>query len=158
LLVHASAWIGIRTSHLSETIAKSLGQRLQCLWQDSRISKDRHEVGISIPARDNVKVEVLPDARTGHLTEVEPDVEPLSLHDFPEHGNASLAQAHQVHHFLMIEGFQFGCLPVGHDHKVPTIVWITIHDHVASLVPMHDQICHVIIGLPDAREHGLLSR
>ncbi len=51
------------------------GQKM--FGHDSDIVEYRHKICISAPTRYNMEVEMIGNARTGNLAEIDPDVEPL---------------------------------------------------------------------------------
>ena len=47
----------------------------QLLGQHARLADDGHEVGVAVPARNDVEVQVIEDAGAGRLAEVDADVD-----------------------------------------------------------------------------------
>ena len=59
--------------------------RLEVLRHDPHVGQNRHEVGIALPARNHVLVNVIDDSGAGGSTEVPADVEAVGLVGAAEH-------------------------------------------------------------------------
>lgn len=64
---------------------KSLAGLLQVFWNDLRFADNGHEVGISPPPRNNVEMNMVDHARSCHLSQVDPDVEPVGPEALLQH-------------------------------------------------------------------------
>src|SRR5437764_4215317 len=83
----AGASSGMRTSHLTtraQPRRQQVVQRVERLDDDLDVGQDGHEVGVAVPARDDVPVEVAGKARPGGVPQVQPDVVAVGVHQLVE--------------------------------------------------------------------------
>src|SRR5216683_2959229 len=69
--------------------AQLLRSLLQVLVHDLHVADHRHEVGVAVPPRNHVKMNVVGDARAGRAPEVRPHVEALWLERLTQHAQRS---------------------------------------------------------------------
>jgi len=138
--------------------AERRGQFAQRLRHDGRVRKDGHEVRVAIPARDDVDVQMLDDARAGAFAEIDAEIEAVGAHDFGERVLTATRELHEVGHFLHGQSIQVGRLFVGHRHHVPASVGIFVEQRKTGAVPGDDVVGLVIIGLGRAGEDALRKR
>ncbi len=72
---------------------------------DARLANDRHEIGITTPAREKVKVKVIRHARAGAPAEVHAQVVPFRVVGSLQSG---LDISGQLHHLPQGFRFEFG--------------------------------------------------
>ena len=128
-----------------QRLSKLFVQLCHLLRDQFRVSKDRHEVGVAVPARDDVEMYVLVDARPGYTTNVRADVEPIGIGDFLENDHHSLQERHQLKRFFIRKIGDIIRVAIGDDHQVSAVVGKEIHDHVTELAATDDQVFVVFI-------------
>jgi len=47
------------------------------LGDNTDIGKDRHEIGVTTPSGNNVKVQMIGNSGTGNFPQIHPDIKPL---------------------------------------------------------------------------------
>src|SRR5687768_11438796 len=57
--------------------AQPLRRRREIFGQDARVADDGHEVGVAVPARHQVNVQMIEHAGAGRAADVDPDVDAL---------------------------------------------------------------------------------
>jgi hypothetical protein len=62
--------------------------RLEVLGNDPHIGKDRHEVGVTVPARDNMQMQMVDDTGTRDPAKIHPDIKPFGGDLFLENRTA----------------------------------------------------------------------
>ena len=75
-----SLWCKLRqpACKLLEDRAQARRGLRQFFRQHAHLADDRHEVGVAVPARHEVHVQVIDDARAGRTAEVDADVDALA--------------------------------------------------------------------------------
>jgi len=101
---------------------------LEQFGKDFRFGDDGHEVGVTVPAGDDVDVQVLVNARPRTAPQIQPDVESLRLEGFPQNLLGDLRDLHQLRQFLIAQPRQTGHMAVGHDHQMPVVVRESVQD------------------------------
>ena len=86
---------------------------MQFLGQHARLTDDRHEVGVAIPARHDVHVQVIEHAGAGGLAEVQPHVEAVGVVRLGQHTLGRLREQPQLGQLLRSEIGQPPDVPVG---------------------------------------------
>ena len=114
--------------------------------------EDRHEIGVAVPARDNVDVEMIGDARAGGAAEIDSDVESVRLHHLGQGILAAPGQFDQIAQLLLRQPVQIGRSGVRHDEQMSAIVGIAIEHGETSAFAHDDIIGDIIAGLGDALE------
>ena len=104
----------------------------QVFGQHPRLADDGHEVGVAVPARHQVHVQVIEDAGAGRTAEIDPDVDALRL--------VRLASA-TLSARCVSSAISFNSSAVSsrsrrdvaarHDHQVAVVVGIQVEDDVA---------------------------
>ena len=131
------------------------GHVAQCFRHDDRVPQDRHEVGVALPARHDVNVQVPGDAGARDFAQVDPDVEPIRFHHARERVLAAPRELQQIRQFFVRQPVQVRRLPVRHDHKVAARIRVRIEQSVTSAVTRDDVVGLVVARLGDPREEAL---
>jgi len=111
---------------------------LQRLRQHPRLAHHRHEIGVGHPARQNVHMNVPSDPRSRGLANIHPQVDPIRVVQFPQHGLHALRKRHHLVGRFAGKLLQLVQMDVGDDHHVAGCVRIGIQDDEAVLAAMHD--------------------
>ena len=85
--------------------------RLQVLGHHPYVADHRHEVGVAIPARDDVHVQVVGDACARRAPEVHSDVEPLRVDRSAEAPRRVSGQPKEGVVLFVREPFELGLVP-----------------------------------------------
>ncbi len=108
---------------------------------------DGHEVHVSIPAGNDMKMNMVLDAGTGDTAEIHPDIKSMRSHHLLDRPNAFRHQRHHLPTLRFSEIGKFTEMPIGNDHEMSVIVRIKIHDDEAMLPAVKDEIFSVIFLL-----------
>src|SRR5690554_6287229 len=96
------------------------------LRDDARLPDGRHEVGVAAPARHDVLVQVLGDARTRGGSLVDADIEALRLVRVTQHCHGLPGERHQLVENRLFECQQVAGVLVRHDHQVAVVVRVQV--------------------------------
>ena len=108
-----------------------------------RFSGDRHEVCVSLPAWDQVQMDMSRDTRSGDATQVDPHIISFRFQR-PVDGRLGIAGGlHQLKGFFCGEFFQGSLVCVGGHHKVADVIGEPIQDGEAGFSPMENQVLPV---------------
>jgi hypothetical protein len=80
---------------------------VQHFGQDLGLADDRHEVGVTAPARDDVDVKVTGDARPRDLSEIDPEIEAMWVHGRSNDLDRITGEVHQLAAFGRSRLLQF---------------------------------------------------
>src|SRR5436190_24299741 len=97
---------GALASISAERLADGLEAVLERLVHDPGVAEHRHEVRVAAPARDDVHVDVVLDARPGHASLVEADVVAMRAVARLEGVHPTLGEGHQLGHRGRIQVLQ----------------------------------------------------
>ena len=117
---------------------------LQRLRQHTRPANHRDEVGIAHPTWDDVPVQVLFDARTTGVAQVETDIEALGAIEPDQNPDSFLDQEHHLRKLFGGQTLKSVGVLVWHDHDMPTGVRIKVEDNKVIFTPMDDQVVKVV--------------
>lgn len=112
---------------------------LEGLGEDSGVAEDGHEVGVAVPARDDVEVEVAGDAGAGGFAEVDADVEAVGLEGFLEEPLGFDGGVHEACAFFVVEVFQVGDFSEGEDEEVAGVVGVAVHEDEGAWLAGDDE-------------------
>lgn len=116
----------------------------------ARLAQNGHEVGVAVPTRDNVGMQMR-DAATGSGTEIEPDIEAVGIERGREEFFCDNDLGHQAGEFRRRELFKLSHLAKRDGEKMARVVRKTIEDEVSFRGAMNDQSSPIISQL---REFG----
>ena len=123
---------------------------------DFGIGKHRHEVRIAVPARHDVKMDVVVDSRTAGTPEVCTEVETFGAHCCIQRLNGFARRSHDVQQLLIGQLIEARHLTVRHNHHVAAVVRIAIHDDKAMLAAPDDKLFVIVICLQRLKKDTLL--
>ena len=105
------------------------------LGDDADIGDDGHEVGIPIPAGDEVLVEVAGHAGAGTAAEVDADIEALGGDGAFEQFDGEDGLVGEVGEFIGVEFAEVGFVGLGGDEEMAVGIGEAVHedDHMGSL-------------------------
>src|SRR5919107_4679221 len=106
---------------------------------DAGLADGGHEVGVAGPAREDVKVQVVRDARARGLAEVHAEVEAVRAVDFGEYALGALRQLHQLVRGLFGQAVEVGRVLEGDDHEVAAGVWVDVEDDEVEPGALEDE-------------------
>src|SRR5262245_30074719 len=100
----------------------------EVLGEDASFGDGGHEVGVAVPARENVQMVVLLHAGAGRFSQIHSHVETIRIVNNPQRADHILRKPHHfLNHFC--RGVCRICnVKVRGDHQVPVIIWIAIQD------------------------------
>lgn len=88
-----------------------------------------HEVGIAIPAGDQVQVHVAGQAGASASTEVQPCVKAVWLHHPLESLDTAIEDFYGFNAFLRGHGGEVRYMAIGGNHQMAVIIGITVENH-----------------------------
>jgi hypothetical protein len=109
------------------------------------LSEDGHEIGVAVPTRDDVDMEVIGDAGAGDAAEVEADVEAVGFHDLGEGVLAAAGEDHEVGEFRFGEVVEVRGLTVRDDEEMAAVVGIGIEQREAGAIAGDDMVGDVVV-------------
>lgn len=130
------------------------GQFGEGFGQYPRVGEHRHEIGVARPARHDMDVQMLGDARARRAAQIEADVETFGLHHLRQGVLATADKLHEAGQFLVRKAVQIKNLLVGDDHQMAASIGEFIEQRVARAVARDDEIRNIVIGLGDLGEQG----
>ncbi len=132
---------------LKDRFLQSLERVFRILGNQFYFPNRRHEVGVAVPPRNKVEMDVLIDSRAGHPPDVRAKIESLGLthrsQDFRHLGR-------RAHHVFIIgagKSIEVGGVRVWNDHQVAAIVGILVHNDKTAFLANDDEV-FVIIAFP----------
>ena len=134
-------------SEFSVSVADVLGQH-------ARLSRGRHEVGVTRPAGHDVQVDVVAHAGAGAFPYVHPDVEPVGTVRFAEDRGRPLRQPHHLGQLVGAGGVQGPDVPIGRDHQVTRRVGVEVHDDETEVGAVQDEPFAVVAARRTAGRNG----
>src|SRR3954454_19896862 len=127
---NCSDWRG---SSLAERRRPRLDQALagfeQVLREHLHISEDGHEVRVTCPTGDDVKMNVIDDAGAGDAAEVPAEIVALRAVDLTEGGHALDRQPVDLQRLLVRKPGELADVPVGGDHQMTARVGGLVQHH-----------------------------
>src|SRR3972149_9944230 len=93
----------------------------QGLWNDLYIRNNRHKVRITVPARNDMKVEMADKTSPGRLSQINAEVKTLGFHYFCEEFFHVSRQFHNFKHFRSSEVRNVCLMFVGRNHEMPAV-------------------------------------
>jgi hypothetical protein len=118
---------------------------LEEVRHDFRVGEDRHEVGVAVPAGDDVEVDVVGYACTCNVPLVDAHVETIGMHRGVKRRKALLRSGHEIGQGAAVELFDGGQVGVGRDHEMAVVVWKEIHDDEATPAAIENQVLCVAL-------------
>lgn len=110
-----------------------------------RIGEDGHEIRISVPTRDNVKVDMLIDTGSRRTPEVRAQIEAIGMREFGQALHHALRKKHDLKNFVLAQIKKRGGVPVGDDHEMPAIVREEVHDDVGVRSAKDDEMAVIVV-------------
>ena len=126
----------------------------QLFRQHAHVADHRHEVGVAVPARHQVHVQVIDDARAGGPAEVHADVDALRRKGLGQHALRQLRQQRHLGQLVARQRRQRGDVALRHHHQVAGVVGEHVEDDVGERAFVDDQLPAVVDRLGDA-EHAV---
>ena len=113
------------------------------LGHDVGFSDDGHEVGVAVPAGDDVLVEVFCETGTGGAADVIADIEAVGAHILFHDAEGGGGEVGDVGMFFGGELFEVGDVAVGDDHEVAAIVGVAVHDDGGGAAAFEQEVVAV---------------
>lgn len=88
---------------------------------------DGHEIGVPLPARDDMEMQVLLYARSRRLPHVQADVETLRVHALPHYPAALARQGHRLGKLGIRKVLNYLGVLVWDDHQMAVVVRVLVH-------------------------------
>ena len=137
------------------TPAEPAGGLEQILGQHADVADHRHEVGVAVPARHQVHVQVIGDAGAGRTAEVEPDVHALRLVGLGERGLGQPRRPGDVDQLVVVQRAERRDVAARHHHQVAAVVGEQVEDDVAGDAVVHQQRTAVVAARRRAEDAAL---
>ena len=80
---------------------QAIVSREESLRNNPDVGDNAHEIGVAVPARDDMAMEVIVDPGTGRLPQIYPDIESLGRCFFVKDGAAKTNGAEKIEHLLV---------------------------------------------------------
>src|SRR5665213_421485 len=128
------------------------------LGKNAGFADSGHEVGIAMPAWQDVHVDVAGDSGARAFADVHPEVEPAWL---VNRLKMPFGKAHQRHHFGgrgFVNGRQLRGVRVRNDHKMTAGVGIAVQHNEIVTAAMDDHVFLIAILGGDSAEHTTFER
>ena len=142
------------SGHSRGFCGEPLPRGVERLWEDAGLAEDGHEVVVSIPARDEVAVQVR-DAAAGGGAEIETDVNAVGLERQAKEAFAGRDDLKKVSAFSGRELFDVGDFPIRNGEQVAGVVRETIEHQIRQRGPVHDQ-CGAVVSQRGQFSEGAL--
>jgi len=113
------------------------------------LGQHRHEIRIAVPARHDVKVDVVGDAGARRAAGVGADVEALWPQRFAQDRDRPLRGAHERGGLGVVEVVELGPVRDRGDHDVAGVVGKLVQHHDRALGPPHDELGIRVVGVLD---------
>src|SRR4051812_45584932 len=91
-----SALNGVFCGEAREDRPQPLGRHRKILWKDAGVADDTHEVGVAVPARHHVNVQMIEDAGAGGPPKIDADVDAVRMIRLAERQLCEPCQTHQL--------------------------------------------------------------
>src|SRR5262245_22495373 len=118
---------------------------LEVLWHHFGVGKNRHEIGVSIPAWNDMEVHMLGDSGAGNSSLVDSHVEALWPHGSAQSCKATLGSGEHIGQDCGVQFFDGGNMEVGSYHQVSIVIWVEIHQNEAVLGAIEKQIVFIAV-------------
>ena len=131
---------------------------VQALDDDLGLPQDRHEIGVAVPARHDMPVEMPGQAGTGGLALIQADIITLRAeHPIEDHGHPAddLDRLDQVR---ALELAQRPPMDARGHQEMPIIIRITIEDDDGVLAARDQQVLAVLVAGQPAAEEAAVAR
>src|SRR2546423_9267455 len=102
-----------------ESLLELLGRLTQRLVDDFDVVDHGHEIGVAVPARDDVKVDVVGDSGARLAPDVDANVETVGVHDLLQHRHGALDGAHDIPSLRVVEIDEAGSMRKRCHHRMP---------------------------------------
>ncbi len=123
---------------------ESLISRVQVLDKDSSGADKGHKIGVAVPARDDVEVVMVNDARARALTKVHPGIEPVGVVAPAQDFQAEFKEVHQFIARLLRGAVKVGDVSDGGDHQMAWRIRKLIQEDEIVLAAEEDVGCFVL--------------
>ena len=117
---------------------------VQRLRHDMRIRQHGHEIRVSVPAGNDVQMDVVEHASASGAAEIEADIETIGLEGFRQKLFAAAGQHHDVKQFLLRKIVEFGGVFIRCDHQMPGGVGKRVQQCKAIPLPDNDVVLRVV--------------
>jgi hypothetical protein len=119
----------------------------QCLWQYACLSQCGHKVGVTIPARDNMNVNMSLHACTRGFPHVCAHIEGLRIVYVAQDGHATRGQFHHFCARLWIEFLKIRLVVKRDNHQMAAGIGIAVQNHIRVRPAKCDEILRAIFLL-----------
>ena len=113
---------------LLQCFAQQLPQRVERLWNDPRAGQHAHEIGIAVPAWDEVPVKMARQARAGDPAKIEAHVEAFGMQQLAVDPRQPGQLLHALDVFILRHVAQLACVPSRRHEDVAVVVRIAVED------------------------------
>jgi hypothetical protein len=134
-------------------VATVVGARVKWLQQvfvdNLDVADHRHEVGVPVPAWDDVKMHVIGDAGSRHAAYVRAQIEAFGLQVLLEDTDRPLHRPHQVSGLHIVEILELGLMHEGRHHGVAGVIRKLVQHHDRAFRAPDDELGIAVVGMLD---------
>ena len=117
----------------------------QRFGQDACLSQGGHEIRVSVPARDDVHVDMSQHTRAASLPNVRADVEALRLVNIFQNGCTAGCKFHHLGTRFGSEFFERSDMLKWIDHDMSACVRVAVENDIDTLAAIYDEILHAVL-------------
>ena len=107
---------------------------------DFGIGQNRHEVGIPIPARHDMQVNMISNAGSCNCPLIDTHIETMWRERCSYRGEATLRGRHDIRQCWWVELFDGGYMLIGGNHEVAVVIRVDIHQNEAEIASVQQEI------------------
>ena len=134
----------ITSSHLRLRINQFVVKRAQRVREHSCAGEDGHEISVSAPARYDVNMQIIDDARARAFAKVDANIEPLRLRRGAQKRLRMRDQIPELNNFILAERGELRRFAIRHRHQMTNRVGVTVHHQKRVFAPRNHQMRGVI--------------
>lgn len=132
--------------YLSDGLAQLAVGIFEVIGHDFHIGQHGHKVGVAVPTRHDMKMDMLGNSGPGNFPLVDAHVEALGIHGLMKGAQAKLRRLHDVGQGGRIQLLDTRNMLIRSNHQVAVVVGVEIEHHKAMLAAMHDKV--IFVPLP----------
>lgn len=102
----------------------------ECFGYEFGVANERHKIGIAIPAREDMHVQVCINAGSRNPSQVHAEVEAMRVIFLGQECNAALGQKEHFLRTVLMQARQVGGVLIGHHHHMRGIVGVKVQHHI----------------------------
>lgn len=132
---------------------------VEVLRHDFNVGENRHKIGVAVPARHDMQVQMTGKTRSGTLSLIYAHIVAIGIHRLIDDAQGKL----RLHHHLRQRGrfyqIERANMSKGGYHEMPIIVWVAIEHDKTMLASIEDIIlCVLLLGGQRAKNAALPLR